>query len=188
MGKEREEQVLEHLAEFADQVVVIVEKLQDVVERFRRRPLMTNWPRLPTSWTGSKPADDTKEAILDRVSLGGVYPIHRADLARLVGSVDSIANLAAGAADRISMAQVFTSGRYERAVVEMAKVDLEAVRVLRDAVVAMGTDLGQVIKLAGMVDKIESRADEVFARYITACSRWTPTSRRFINSRRSSSA
>ena len=41
-------------------------------------------------------------------------------------------------------------------LVEMAKVDLEAVRVLRDAVVAMGTDLREAIKLAGAVDKIES--------------------------------
>ena len=34
MGKEREEQVIVHLADFADQVVVIVVKLRDVVERF----------------------------------------------------------------------------------------------------------------------------------------------------------
>ena len=34
MGKEREEQVLERIGEFSDQVVVIVGKLQDVVERF----------------------------------------------------------------------------------------------------------------------------------------------------------
>ncbi len=163
MGKEREEQVLEHLAEFADQVVVIVEKLQDVVERFaadRYDELAEAADELDRL---ESRADDTKEAILDRVSLGGVYPIHRADLARLVGSVDSIANLAAGAADRISMRRFSLPADMNRQLVEMAKVDLEAVRVLRDAVVAMGTDLSQVIKLAGMVDKIESRADEVFA-------------------------
>jgi predicted phosphate transport protein (TIGR00153 family) len=124
---------------------------------------MMNWPRPPTNLTGSKAGRMTKEAILDRVSLGGVYPIHRADLARLVGSVDSIANLAAGAADRISMRRFSLPTDMNSQLVEMAKVDLEAVRVLRDAVVAMGTDLSQVIKLAGMVDKIESRADEVFA-------------------------
>jgi len=41
-------------------------------------------------------ADDVKEDILDQVSLGGVFPIHRADLARLVASMDNIANLARG--------------------------------------------------------------------------------------------
>ena len=34
MGMEREEQVFERLGEFTDQVVVIVDKLRDVVERF----------------------------------------------------------------------------------------------------------------------------------------------------------
>ena len=34
MGKEREEQVLERIGEFSDQVVVIVRKLLDVVDRF----------------------------------------------------------------------------------------------------------------------------------------------------------
>jgi uncharacterized protein Yka (UPF0111/DUF47 family) len=35
--------------------------------------------------------------------------------------------------------------------------------VLRDAVVAMGNDLRLAIKLAGAVDKIESRADDIYA-------------------------
>src|SRR5665647_1776841 len=34
MGKEREEQVLERISQFTDEVVVIVKKLQVVVERF----------------------------------------------------------------------------------------------------------------------------------------------------------
>jgi predicted phosphate transport protein (TIGR00153 family) len=90
--------------------------------------------------------------------------MHRADLARLVGSMDNIANLAAGAADRISMRRLSLPAEPRQLLVEMAKVDLEAVRVLRDAVVAMGTDLREAIKLAGAVDKIESRADDVFAQ------------------------
>jgi predicted phosphate transport protein (TIGR00153 family) len=108
-------------------------------------------------------ADDDKEAILDQISLGGVFPMHRADLARVVGSVDNIANLATGAADRISMRKITLPAEMNDSLVAMAKVDLEAVRVLRDAVVAMGTDLHEAIRLAGMVDKIESRADDIFA-------------------------
>ncbi|OFW60062.1 MAG: hypothetical protein A2133_10270 [Actinobacteria bacterium RBG_16_64_13] len=163
MGKEREEQVLEQLAGFADQVVVIVEKLQDVVERFAAErydelaAAASELDRLESQ------ADDTKEAILDRVSLGGVFPMHRADLARLVGSVDNIANLATGAADRISMRRFSLPAEVNEQLVMMAQVDLEAVKVLRDAVVAMGTDLRLAIKLAGQVDKIESRADDIFA-------------------------
>ncbi|HLA82113.1 MAG TPA: DUF47 family protein, partial [Thermoleophilia bacterium] len=103
MGKEREAQVLERIGHFSDQVVVMVRKLQDVVDRFvadRYEELGESARELDAL---ESEADTTKEAILDRLSLGGVFPMHRADLARLVGSMDSIANLSAGAADRIVM-------------------------------------------------------------------------------------
>lgn len=163
MGKEREEQVLELLADFTDQVVVIVEKLQDVVERFAadRYDELAEAARELDELESR--ADDTKESILDRVSLGGVFPMHRADLARLTSSMDNIANLATGAADRISMRKFSLPAALNEKLVQLARVDLEAVRKLRDAVVAMGKDLREAIKLAGEVDKIESRADDVFA-------------------------
>jgi predicted phosphate transport protein (TIGR00153 family) len=163
MGKEREEQVLEHLGEFADQVVVIVVKLRDVVERFtadRYEELAESARELDQL---ESQADDTKEAILDRLALGTVFPLNRADLARLVGSMDAIANLATGAADRISMRKFSLPPAMNEQLVMMAHVDLEAVQVLRDAVVAMGKDLREAIDLAGKVDKIESQADDVFA-------------------------
>ena len=164
MGKEREEQVLERLAEFSDQVVVIVEKLLDVVGSFAAEDYEEVKTAAKDLGHLEAKADDTKEAILDRVSLGGVFPMHRADLARMVGSMDKIANLASGAADRISMRSFSLPAEMNEQLIEMAKVDLEAVRVLRDAVVAMSTDLREAIKLAGKVDKIESRADDIFAR------------------------
>jgi uncharacterized protein len=163
MGKEREELVLEHLAEFADQVVVIVEKLQDMVERFaadRYEELEKSARELDQL---ESLADDTKESILDRLAVGTVFPMSRADLARLVGSMDGIANLSAGAADRISMRRFSLPSQMNESLVLMAQVDLEAVRVLRDAVVAMGADLREAIRLADRVDKIESRADDIFA-------------------------
>jgi predicted phosphate transport protein (TIGR00153 family) len=163
MGREREEQVLERLAQFIDQVVVMVEQLQDVVERFaaeRYEALAEEAKELDAL---ESRADDAKEAILDQVSLGGVFPMHRADLARLVASMDNIANLATGAADRISMRRFTLPKEMNEQLVAMAKVDVEAVRALREAVVAMSTDLHKAIKLAGSVDKIESRADDIFA-------------------------
>jgi uncharacterized protein Yka (UPF0111/DUF47 family) len=75
---------------------VIVEKLQDVVERFAAdlydelAEAADELDRLEST------ADDTKEAVLDRLAQGAVFPMGRADLARLVGSMDGIANLAAG--------------------------------------------------------------------------------------------
>jgi predicted phosphate transport protein (TIGR00153 family) len=163
MGREREEQVLERMISFAGQVVVIVEKLEDVVRLFteeRYEELAAAARELDTL---ESQADDVKEAILDQVSLGGVFPIHRSDLARMVGSMDNIANLAAGAADRFCMRKFTLPKEMNERVVQLAKVDVEATRKLREAVVAMSSDLQAAIKLAGSVDKIESKADELYA-------------------------
>jgi predicted phosphate transport protein (TIGR00153 family) len=163
MGREREEQVLERMGDFADQVVIIVERLQHVVELFTTE----RWAELSAAAKEldelESRADDAKETILDQVCLGGVFPIHRADLARIVASMDSIANLAAGAADRFCMRKFTLPKEMNERVVQLAKVDVEATRTLREAVVAMSSDLQQAIKLAGSVDKIESQADDLYA-------------------------
>lgn len=163
MVKEREGQVLERLGGFADQVVVIVEKMRDVVERFaadRYEELAEAACELDRL---ESEADDAKEGILDQLAVGTIFPIGRADLARLVASMDSIANLAAGAADRISMRRFSLPPAINEQMVKLAQVDVEAVKVLRDAVMAVGTDLRLAMELARRVDKIESKADGIFA-------------------------
>ncbi len=163
MAKEREEQVLESLAKFADQVVVIVQKMADVVERFasdRYEELEKASYELDCM---ESRADDVKEAILDQLAVETGFPMSRADLARLVGSMDNIANLATGAVDRISMRRFSLPQAMNEQLVRLAAVDVEAVQTLRDAVVAIGTDLRLAIELARRVDKIESRADDIYA-------------------------
>jgi len=163
MAKEHRGLVLGQLAEFADQVVNIVEKMRDVVERFaadRYEELAEAACELDRL---ESLADDAKESILDRLALGTMFPMGRADLARLVGSMDSIANLATGAVDRISMRRFSLPPAINEQMVKLAQIDLEAARVLRDAVVAMGTDLRLAMELARRVDRIESRADDVYS-------------------------
>jgi predicted phosphate transport protein (TIGR00153 family) len=163
MGKEREEQVLELLSDFMERVVVMVSKLQDVVERFvadRYDELEESAKELDCL---ESEADKVKEHILDRLSLGGVFPMHRADLARLVGSMDSIANLSAGAADRIVMRKFSLPPRMNELLVQLAQIDMDAVQGLRDSVAALDSDLREAIRLTSVVDKLESKADDVFA-------------------------
>ncbi len=163
MGRQREEQVLERTAHFIDQVVVIVEKLQVVVELFAADKYAELAKAAVEMDELESQADDTKEALLDQITQGGVFPIHRADLARLTSSMDNIANLATGAADRFCIHKFTLPKEMNDHLVELAKVDVKATRRLRDAVVAMGIDLHRVIKLAGSVDKIESQADDLYA-------------------------
>jgi len=163
MGKEREEQVLERISTFTDEVVVIVKKLQVVVERFAADDYQQLEESARELDALESAADDTKEQILDLLSLGTVFPMNRADLSRLVASMDNIANLAAGAADRIGMRRFTLPPRMNELLMQLAQADVEAVVGLQDAVFAMGTDLREAIRLSGLVDKMESHADDIFA-------------------------
>jgi len=163
MGKEREEQILQRVAEFTEQVVVIVSKLQDVVRRFSAEEYSELAAAAQELDALESEADTAKELILDRLAMGGVFPMHSSDLARLVGSMDSIANLSAGAADRIVMRRLVLPERVKELLVDMINVDVMAVERLRDSVVAIENDLRAAITIANSVDKIESRADDIFA-------------------------
>jgi uncharacterized protein len=172
MGREREEQVLERIAKFTDEVVVIIQKLQDVVERFAN----DQYEELEASAREldalESAADDTKEAILDRLSMGGIFPMNRGDLSRLVTSMDSINNLSAGAADRIVMRRFTLPAPMNQLLVDLARSDVDAVLGLTAAVVAMGSDLREAIRLANLVDKMESRADDIFAELYRFMFEW----------------
>ena len=73
--------------------------------------------------------------------------------------MDNIANLAVGAAERFCMRSFVLPAAMNEQIVQLAKVDVEAARALREVVVAMSTDLRRAIKMAGGVDKLESQAD-----------------------------
>jgi uncharacterized protein Yka (UPF0111/DUF47 family) len=82
--------------------------------------------------------------------------------------MDAIANLASGAADRMSMRQLALPPRMNELIVELARIDLEATEMLRKAVLAVSYDLREAISLAREVDKIESRADDVYCELYKA--------------------
>jgi predicted phosphate transport protein (TIGR00153 family) len=166
--RQGEEQVLGRIAQFAGEVVVIVGKMRDVVERFaagRYEDLAQAALELDQLESA---ADDTKEAILDRLAQDTIFPMTRADLARLVASVDAIANLAKGTVDRLCMRKLDLSPRMNVLIVELARIDLEATDMLRNAVLAFSYDLREAIRMARQVDRIESRADDVYGELYKA--------------------
>ena len=87
--------------------------------------------------------------------------------------MDSINNLAAGAADRIVMRRFTLPPPHERAAGRVGPGRRGCgARVCRDAVVAMGADLREAIRLAALVDKMESRADDIFAELYRFMFEW----------------
>lgn len=163
MGRQKEEQVLGDIRDFTDRVVTIVEELGEVMRHF----VADDYESLAATAAAldrlESAADDRKADILDKLAGGGVFTMGRADLSRLVASMDAIANYAAGAADRIVMRRFSLPPELNKLLVEMVRIDLEAVRKLRDAVFAMRGDFRESIGIAIEVDAIESRADKVFA-------------------------
>jgi predicted phosphate transport protein (TIGR00153 family) len=156
-------QVFEKVREFAKLVVVIVGKLEDVMQRFVHDEYSELDAAACELDSLESEADDLKAEILDRLAMGGVFFMGRADLARLVSSMDGIANYAVGAADRIAMRHFTLPPELNALLVEMVRVDIEAVGTLREAVLAMRTDFREAIAVAGRVDKLESRADSIFS-------------------------
>lgn len=163
MGRQRDSQTLERAGEFIDRVVVIVEKLEEVVERFAADRYEDLDQAAEEVGRLESQADDVKEDILDELCTGGVCSIHRASLDRLISSMDSIANLASGAVDRLKVRKITLPEEMNEDLVALARVDVEATKALREALLAMSDDLNEAIKVAASVDKLESRADDLYA-------------------------
>jgi len=164
MGKEREEQVLGRILQFTDLVVTMVDKLETMIQHYTAGDFEACRQAAAELDQLESDADDHKLEISDRLSTAGVFSMGRADLARLVTSVDRIANLSAGAADRLVLRPFTLPPEFNAMLLEMVKIDVEAARRLRDSIYAMRGDPRQSIELAIEIDKIESRADDVFAR------------------------
>ncbi len=161
MGKEREEQVLERLADFSDQVVVMVEKLQDVVERFatgRYDELAGVCSRADGL---ESRADCTKESILTKCHLGGVFRCTGPTwLVLLVLWIASRTGLA-GAADRLSMRRFLFCG--DECPTDRAGPHRSG---SSESCVMQSSQWGATRRKPSsrrQVDKMESRADDVYA-------------------------
>jgi predicted phosphate transport protein (TIGR00153 family) len=164
MARERSEQILARVTDLTELVVLTVVKLEEVVISYVEdryddcANAVEELDRLESE------ADDRKQEIADQLSRGGVYFLGRGDLARLASSLDIVANYAVGAADRIALRRFTLPGELNQLLVELARTDVEAVRQLQTAILAMGHDLREAIEAAALVDPIESKADALFAR------------------------
>ena len=128
MGKEREEQVLARILEFTDLVVSMVDKLADMFQHYTSGDFEACQQAALELDQLESDADDRKLEISDRLASSGVFSMGRADLARLVTSVDRIANLAAGAADRLVLRPFTLPAEFNAMLIEMVKIDVEAAK------------------------------------------------------------
>lgn len=164
LGMASELRTLDQTLEMADQVVIITEKLVEVVKFFTADACEAMERSSGEMDQLESQADDMKREILTGLMSRGFIPISRADLYRLVTGLDKIANFATGAADRIVMRQFHLSPELNRLLEEMAETDLRAVRKLRDAVLQMRSNMSQAADTAEEVDAIEGDADDIYVK------------------------
>lgn len=164
MGKEREDQILGRMKDLADLVVLITDKLQELIGHYTADAYEDAENAAQELDKLESLADDYKEEIGDSLARGGVFSMGRGDMARLVTALDVIANAGVGAADRMAMRRVERTPEFNQMLREMVALDVKAVQTLRDAIVSMQTDLRTAIEIARRVDKIESCADDVYAK------------------------
>ncbi len=162
LSRERETQVLQQLDEFSKQVVVVVENLHEMVRCFAAGATTELHAAAMEIDRLESKADVLKAEMLDRLSMGGLFFMATADVSRLVTSMDKIANLAVGAADRIAMRPLDLPQPFKDNIVELARIDTQAAARLCDAVLALSRDLRDAFALSKQVAKLESEADAVF--------------------------
>ncbi len=172
MAQERQEQILERIFDFSDFVVVIVKALEEVVESYVADDYQSMNRKVEEMERLEDEADDRKQEIADRLSVSGAFHIGRGDLARLVTSLDIIANYAVGAADRMAMRPFTLPEEINDKLLRMAGVCVEAVERLRDAIRALDESFRKAIEVAGEVDAIESKADKLYADIYTFMFEW----------------
>lgn len=164
LGMASEQRTLDQTMEMVDHVVIITEKLVEVVRCFTADSCEAMQRSAADMDQLESRADGMKREILTSLMARGFIPISRADLYRLVTGLDKIANFATGAADRIVMRQFQLAPEVNRLLQEMAETDLKAVRKLRDAVLVMRTDMSRAADMAEEVDHIEGEVDDAYVQ------------------------
>ncbi|NLE74339.1 MAG: DUF47 family protein [Actinobacteria bacterium] len=162
LSRERESHVFRQLEEFSRHVVVVVERLQEMVLRYAAGSTAELQAAANEIDRLEGEADVLKARILDRLSMGGIFFMATADVSRLITTMDKIANLAVGAADRIAMRPLNLPQKFKDYMVELAGIDVEATARLCDAVLALNRDMRETFAICQQITEIESRADDVF--------------------------
>jgi len=187
MSKDEESRILERLAEFAGQVVVIVEKMKDVVERFAADRYEELEKAAKEIDRLESRADDNKEAILDELAVESASPRsgRPGPAGRLHGQHRQSGH---GRRGPHLDAQVLAAAAMNKQLVKLATIDVEAVQVLRDAVVAMVATCVCPWSWPGGWTRSRVAPTTSTPSSTRACTSSTPTTRPSTSSRPSSSA
>ena len=164
LGMASENRTLDQIMQMVDLVVVINERLVDVVKFYCADACQAMERAAGELDALESQADGMKRDILSGLSAGGFFPISRADLFRLTVGLDKIANYATGAADRLVMRRFELPPEINHLLEEMAETDLRAVRRLRDAILTMRANMREAEEISEDVDRIEGEVDDVYVK------------------------
>jgi len=115
-------------------------------------------------FTSEREADEVKSSIIEELSEGLIHPIDREELIRLVLGSDDIAAHAKSAARRmliLSKLEVRPPEGIAKSFIEIARIALESVDKIIEAVKVVRKDAKRAVKLSEEVERLEEKADDI---------------------------
>lgn len=107
-------------------------------------------------------ADNVKRRILEELSKGFIHPIDRDEIIRLVLAVDDIAAYIKAASRRATLVDPkLVDYEVKFYAVVMAEKVLQAIELLKEAVIALHSEPNKALRIANDVEKIEEEVDEI---------------------------
>lgn len=107
-------------------------------------------------------ADNVKRKILEELSKGFIHPIDRDEIIRLVLAVDDIAAYIKAASRRATLVDPkLVDYEVKFYAIIMAEKVLQAIELLKEAVIALHSEPSRALRIANDVERIEEEVDEI---------------------------
>jgi len=164
LGRAKEETVLEMLGLYIDKVVIVVDKLPQLVTSYVEERFEATENAVQEMLALEKEADELKLLISGELSRGGIYPVNREDLINLVRSLDDIAHKATGVACTIITHRFKLNKAMKQNLLELAREDVIIVKKLRESILAIRTHIRKAIEISHEVEEIEEKADAIYRK------------------------
>jgi predicted phosphate transport protein (TIGR00153 family) len=175
ISRRRESGILERELEHLEKIRRTVEATLAEAEALNRGDLAGVEKAYDNVFNSEREADEIKSSIIDELSEGLIHPIDREELIRLVLGADDIAAYAKSAGRRMLILSKLGERPPEdvgSSFIEIARLALESVDKIIEAVKIIRKDSKRAIKLSEEVERLEEKADEVRLRTEEELIKW----------------
>ena len=161
LARQKEKEVLSECKLHADEVVVTVAEMKEVVYSFCEGDLVGIKKHFEFVFNKEREADNRKREILDKLSRGPFHPLTTEEVVRVVLTVDDVAANAKSAARKISASS--SEGlpdNIKDGLKILADMDVKIAEKVREAIVKLVEDPKAAISITNEVETMEENIDD----------------------------